>query len=124
MGQDEELAKLIHSNPELNIRRWFNTRNHVDKSNVARTAKGRMVPNGQVYAGNVYYFDSHLNSGLKARLKKDGAINLKKFGSLTYDDLLKLIDYTPKEFLSQKKVILISLRLLLKIKMGRPFESI
>jgi len=90
MGQDEELAKLIHSNPELNIRRWFNTRNHVDKSNVARTAKGRMVPNGQVYAGNVYYFDPHLNSGLKARLKKDGAINLKKFGSLTYDDLLKL----------------------------------
>lgn len=90
MGQDEELAKLIHSNPELNIRRWLNTRNHVDKSKVARTANGRMVPNGQVYAGNVYYFNPHLNSGLMARLKKYGTINLKKFGSLTYDDLIKL----------------------------------
>lgn len=29
MGQDEELAKLIHSNPEFNIKRWLNTRNHV-----------------------------------------------------------------------------------------------
>lgn len=90
MGQDEELAKLIHSNPELNIRRWLNTRNHVDKNKVARTANGRMVPNGQVYAGNVYYFNPHLNSGLMARLKKYGTINLKKFGSLTYDDLIKL----------------------------------
>lgn len=90
MGQDEELAKLIHSNPELNIRRWLNTRNHVDKSKVARTANGRMVPNGQVYAGNVYYFNPHLNSALMARLKKCGTINLKKFGSLTYDDLIKL----------------------------------
>ena len=90
MGQDEELAKLIHSDPELNIRRWLNTRNHVDKSKVARTANGRMVPNGQVYAGNVYYFNPHLNSGLMARLKKSGTITLKKFGSLTYDDLIKL----------------------------------
>lgn len=90
MGQDEELAKLIHSNPELNIKRWLNTRNHVDKSKVARTANGRMVPNGQVYAGNVYYFNPHLNSGLMARLKKSGTITLKKFGSLTYDDLIKL----------------------------------
>lgn len=90
MGQDGELAKLIHSNPELNIKRWLNTRNHVDKSKVARTANGRMVPNGQVYAGNVYYFNPHLNSGLMARLKKYGTINLKKFGSLTYDDLIKL----------------------------------
>lgn len=89
MGQDEELAKLIHSNPELNIRRWLNTINHVDKNKVARTANGRMVPNGQVYAGNVYYFNPHLNSSLMARLKK-GTINLKKFGSLTYDDLIKL----------------------------------
>lgn len=90
MGEDEELAKLIHSNPELNIRRWLNTRNHVDKGKVARTVNGRMVPNGQVYAGNVYYFNPHLNSALMARLKKYGTINLKKFGSLTYDDLIKL----------------------------------
>lgn len=90
MGQDEELAKLIHSNPELNIKRWLNTRNHVDKSKLARTAKGRMVPNGQVYAGNTYYFNPHLNSGLKARLKNGGTINLKKFGKLTYEDLIRL----------------------------------
>ena len=49
-----------------------------------------MVPNGQVYAGNVYYFNPHLNSGLMARLNKYGTINLKKFGSLTYDDLIKI----------------------------------
>lgn len=82
MGQDEELAKLIHSNPELNIRRWLNTRNPVDKSKVARTANGRMVLNGE-YAGNVYYFNPHLNSKLRAKLK-NGPIEIKKFGLLTY----------------------------------------
>lgn len=90
MGEDEGLAKLIHSNPELNVRRWLSTRNHVDKSKVAKTINGRMVPNGQVYAGNVYYFNPHLNSGLKARLKNGGTVNLKKFGSLSYEDLIKL----------------------------------
>lgn len=91
MGQNENLAKLIHLNPELNIRRWLNTRNHVDKSMVVRTVSGRMVPNGQVYAGNVYYFDPSLNFGLNARLNSGGgSINLKKFGSLTHEDLIKL----------------------------------
>lgn len=90
MGQDEGLAKLIHSNPEFNIKRWLNTRNHVDKSKVARTSKGRLVPNGQIYAGNTYYFNPHLNSGLNARLKNGGTVNLKKFGTLTYDDLIRL----------------------------------
>lgn len=90
MGQDDMLAKLIHSNPELNTRRWLKTRNHVNKSIVAKTANGRMVPNGQVYAGNVYYFTPHLNSGLNARVKNNGSVNLKKFGSLSYDDLIKL----------------------------------
>jgi hypothetical protein len=90
MNQDDELAKLIHSNPDFNVKRWLNTRNHVDKGKVARTANGRMVPNGQVYAGNVYYFNPHLNSGLKVRLKNSGIVNLKKFGSLSYDDLIKL----------------------------------
>ncbi|MBP9480446.1 MAG: HNH endonuclease [Parabacteroides sp.] len=90
MGLDEELAILIHSNPELNIKRWLNTRNPVDKNSVAKTANGRMVPNGQVYAGNIYYFNPHLNSGLKARLKNGGNINLKKNGSLTNEDLIKL----------------------------------
>lgn len=96
MGEDEELAKLIHSNPEFNIKRWLNTRNHVDKSKVAKTAKGRMVPNGQVYAGNTYYFNPHLNSGLHARLKNGGTVNLKKFGSLSYEDLIKLDKLYPE----------------------------
>lgn len=90
MNQDQELAHLIHSNPDFNIKRWLNTRNHVDKNRLARTANGRTVPNGKVYAGNVYYFNPHLNSALMARLKKTGSINLKKFGSLSYDDLVKL----------------------------------
>ena len=89
MGLDEELAILIHSNPELNIKRWLNTRNPVDKNSVAKTANGGMVTNGQVYAGNIYYFNPHLNSGLKARLKNGGNINLKKNGSLTNEDLIK-----------------------------------
>ena len=94
MGQDEELAKLIHSNPELNIRRWLNTRNHVDKSKVARTANGRMVPNWE-YANNVYYFNPHLNSKLRAKLK-NGPIKIKKFGSLTYYDFIKLDELYPE----------------------------
>ena len=94
MGQDEELAKLIHSNPELNIRRWLNTRNHVDKSKVARTANGRMVPNWE-YANNVYYFNPHLNSKLRTQLK-NGPIKIKKFGSLTYYDFIKLDELYPE----------------------------
>lgn len=94
MGQDEELAKLIHSNPELNIKRWLNTRNHVDKSKVARTANGRMVPNWE-YANNVYYFNPHLNSKLRAKLK-NGPIKIKKFGSLTYYDFIKLDELYPE----------------------------
>jgi len=94
MGQDEELAKLIHSNPELNIRRWLNTRNPVDKSKVARTANGRMVLNGE-YAGNVYYFNPHLNSKLRAKLK-NGPIEIKKFGLLTYYDFIKLDELYPE----------------------------
>lgn len=90
MAQDDGLAKLIHANPELNVRRWLNTRNHVDQTKLAKTASGRFVPNGRVYAGNTYYFNPHLNSGLNARLKNGGTINLKKFGSLSYDDLIKL----------------------------------
>lgn len=90
MAQDDGLAKLIHANPELNVKRWLNTRNHVDQTKVAKTATGRFVPNGRVYAGNTYYFNPHLNSGLNARLKNGGTINLKKFGSLSYEDLIKL----------------------------------
>lgn len=94
MGQDEELAKLIHSNPELNIKRWLNTRNHVDKSKVALTANGHKVQNWE-YAGNVYYLNPHLNSKLRAQLK-EGPIKLQNFGCLNYYDLIKLDKLYPE----------------------------
>ena len=44
-----------------------------------------------MYAGNVYYFNPHLNSGLKARLAKgNGYANLRGMGQFSYDDLVKL----------------------------------
>lgn len=55
-----------------------------------------MVPNGQVYAGNTYYFNPHLNSGLHARLKNGRTVNLKKIGSLSYEDLIKLDKLYPE----------------------------
>ena len=89
MGQDDELAKLIHSNPEFNIKRWLSTRNHVDQKLLAKDGNGA-VKNGRVYAGNVYYFNPHLNRGLKARVERKGFAELKKFGKLSYEDLIKL----------------------------------
>ena len=89
MGEDEELAKLIHSNPEFNIKRWLNTRNHVNQNLLAKDGNGT-VKNGRVYAGNVYYFNPHLNRGLKARIEKKGFAELKKFGKLSNEDLLRL----------------------------------
>lgn len=90
MGKDKELAKLIHENPEFNIKRWLNTRNHVNKLLIKRTPKGRMPINAATYAGNVYYFNPHLNPGLKARLSRGGEkVNLRGMNSLSYDDLIK-----------------------------------
>ena len=37
MAEDENLVQLIHADPELNIKRWLNTRNHVDKTKLAKT---------------------------------------------------------------------------------------
>ena len=95
MSEDEELSKLIQANPELNIKRWLNTRNHVDKNMLARDGNG-VVKNGRVYAGNVYYFNPHLNSGLKARIEKKGFAELKKFGKLSYEDLIRLDKIYPE----------------------------
>lgn len=91
MDADNGLANLIHDNPKLNIQRWLNTRNHVDKSLIVKTTKGGIPKNANVYAGNVYYFNPHLNSNLNARLKR-GAIPINKRGvkELNYDDLVKL----------------------------------
>lgn len=91
MNADDGLARLIHDNPHLNIKRWSNTRNHVNKKLITRSPKGKMPINARVYAGNVYYFNPHLNSGLKARLKRgNGMADLRGMSSLSYDDLIKL----------------------------------
>lgn len=90
MSEDPKLAELIHENPVFNIQRWKNTRNHVDQSKIIKTSKGRFPPNARTYAGNTYYFNPHLNSGLKARLERLGAANLKKEAPLSYDLLVKL----------------------------------
>lgn len=97
MNANEGLAALIHKDPEFNIKRWLNTRNHVDQRKVARTSKGRLVPNGRVYAGNTYYFNPNLNSALMARLKSNNDIvRLKNYGNLTYEDLVRLDNVYPE----------------------------
>ena len=88
------MAELIRENPD-NIQRWLNTRNHVNKSLVAKTEKGRFVPNGRNYAGNTYYLNPNLNDGLAARLRDplrggEGFVQLKSGKRLSYDDLVEL----------------------------------
>lgn len=91
MSSDVELEKLIHAAPEFNIQRWLNTRNHVDVSKLAVTPKGDFPKNARVYAGNVYYFNPHLNSGLLARLKRGGnTVDLRGMKTLTESDLILL----------------------------------
>lgn len=91
MNKNNGLAALIHENPEFNIVRWTKTRNHVNQKLIARSPKGKMPQNARVYAGNVYYFNPHLNSGLQARLKRgSGFVNLRGMSNLSYDDLVKL----------------------------------
>ena len=90
MNSDNGLATLIHENPEFNIARWTKTRNHVDQKLIVRSPKGKMPLNARVYAGNVYYFNPHLNSGLQARLKKgNGFVDLRGMSNLSYEDLVK-----------------------------------
>lgn len=92
MSENPRLAKLVRENPEYNISRWLKTRNHVDKTKIVRTPKGRYPTNARVYAGNTYYFDPALNSGLAARLKNNGnKITLKRPTiTLTEQDLIEL----------------------------------
>lgn len=91
MSSDVELEKLIHADPEFNIQRWLNTRNHVDVSQIAVTPKGEFPKNARVYAGNTYYFNPYLNSGLLARLKRGGnTVDLRGMKALTANDLILL----------------------------------
>lgn len=122
MGQDEELAKLIHSNPEFNIKRWLNTRNHVDQKLLAKDGNG-LVKNGRVYAGNVYYFNPHLNRGLKARIERKGFAELKKFGKLSYDDLLRLDKIYPEGVPFNKQGYPDFTKVAFRGKDGRPLKN-
>lgn len=97
MNADDGLARLIHENPQFNIKRWVNTRNHVDKKLIMRTPKGKMPINARVYAGNVYYFNPHLNYGLKARLRRgNGMVDLRGMSNLSYEDLIRLDKLYPE----------------------------
>ena len=90
MNTNPELADLIQKDHK-NIGRWLSTRNPVNEKLVARTANGRMVPNGRVYAGNTYFFAPALNQGLNARLRrKNGLAALKKAGIKSREDLIAL----------------------------------
>lgn len=121
MGADDELAKLIHSNPEFNIKRWINTRNHVDQKLLAKDGNG-VVKNGKVYAGNVYYFNPHLNSGLKARIEKKGFAELKKFGKLSYEDLVRLDKIYPEGVPFSKQGYPDFTKVAFKGKNGKPLK--
>ena len=91
MNGDDGLARLIHQNPEKNIQRWLNTRNPIDNSKFAVTSIGQTPRNAEVYAGNTYYFNPHLNEGLLTRMNEgDGIINIRGMDGLSYEDLLVL----------------------------------
>lgn len=100
MTENKRLEELIHSDPEFNIQRWMNTRNHVDQNKIARQSNGQRVLNGRVYAGNTFYFDPALNNGLASKLNGNG-----KYDNFTYKQLLALdkkypngVKYTEKGF--------------------------
>lgn len=94
--QNPRLRDLIHQDPATTVQRWRNTRNHVDKSLVARTPSGKLVPNAS-YAGNTYYFEPALNAKLADRLKRGGGyINLDGTNRLSVEDLIKLDKQFPE----------------------------
>ena len=87
LNADDELAALIHENPEFNIKRWVNTRNKPDPKKIARDKQGNLVKNGRDYAGNVFYFDPRLNRHLQDKLKNapDG-----KYKGYTLEEYMEL----------------------------------
>lgn len=85
LSENESLAELIHNDPEFNIQRWLNTRNHVNKEKVAKQANGQYVLNGRTYAGNSFYFDPALNNGLSSKVQSSG-----KYDYYTLEQLLEL----------------------------------
>lgn len=85
MSENEALEELIYLDPETNIQRWLNTRNHVDQHKIARQSNGQFVLNGRVYAGNTFYFNPALNDGVSAKIKSNG-----KYDYYTLEQLLEL----------------------------------
>lgn len=114
MGNDDGLAALIHTNPEFNIGRWIKTRNHVDEKLLARDGKG-YVTNGRVYAGNVYYFNPHLNSGLNARVKSGQS-------QFSYIELVELDKLYPDGVPFTKQGYPDFTKVAFKIKEGKPLK--
>lgn len=90
MAINPSLSEKISRNPNINIPKWLNTRNHVDQYLITQI-NGRLPINARVYAGNTYYFDPDFNSKLAARCKiGNGKVQLKTEGFLTQTDLLEL----------------------------------
>lgn len=85
MSANDRLAELIHNDPEFNIKRWKNTRNHVDKLKLTRDARGKAPTNANNYAGNTFYFEPGLNNNVAAALRTKG-----KYNDCTLEDLVKL----------------------------------
>lgn len=85
MTENERLEELIYLDPEFNIQRWMNSRNHVDQYKIARQSNGQLVLNGRVYAGKPFYFDPAFNPGVAAKLKSSG-----KYDSYTLEQLIAL----------------------------------
>lgn len=122
MNNNNELAALIHSNPEFNMRRWKNAHNHVNKDAIARSPKGKLPVNAKIYAGNTYYFNPLLNPGLKARLEKYGYIKIRGKEILTLEDLIKLDKMYPEGVPFSKEGFPDFSRVAAKSKDGKPIS--
>lgn len=91
MNADDGLARLIHHNPDMNIHRWLNTKNPIDRTKLTITPNGGYPINAEIYAGNVYYFNPHLNPNLMERMKNsNGVAEIRGWDVLTAEDLAKL----------------------------------
>lgn len=62
------LLRKSNLQPDISIKKWLNTRNHVNKKLIQRV-NDRYPINSTVYSGNTYYFDPDYNKGLAAKIK-------------------------------------------------------
>lgn len=119
MGSDEELAKLIHSNPEYNIKRWLTSREKPNKNLIkARKSNGSLPPNWE-FSGKSFYLHPSLNPKLKDRFK-DGFIEIKGYGKYSYDDFLKFDQLYPEGIPFTKEGYADFSMIAFKDKLGKP----